>query len=87
MDRIQIALYGIKIVGLTLLLAAIFLLTVSQKTRKRGEVLMYGIGTIILIGLIGLEIFDPAEYEIFTSLIIFVSGLIVFLLTYYKGRY
>ena len=86
MDRTQITLYGIKIVGLTLILAAAFLLTVSQKTRERGEVLMYSIGTIILMGLIGLEIFDPVEYEIFTSLIIFVSGLIVFLLTCCKER-
>ena len=86
MDRIQISLYGIKIVGLTLILVSAFLLILSKNTRKRVEVLTYSIIAIILVGLIGWEIFCSTEYNMFGSLIVLISGLMVFLLTYYRER-
>jgi len=86
MDKIQITLYGIKVVGLTLMLVAAFLLIISKNTTERVEVLIYSILTIFFVGLIGWDIFYPAECNIFESLIMLISGLSVFLLTCYRER-
>ena len=86
MDRIQITLYGIKIIGLTLVLVAAFLLIISKNTTKRVEVLINSIITIIFVGLIGWDIFYPVECNIFESLIMLGLGLIAFLTTCYIER-